>query len=67
MSKQTFDLYAGKSKGNVTKASRGGGGSTEIFASRDLWTIPKTSDISWEISAIFLWEFTILLIFDQFL
>ena len=38
---QNAFLFVGrKSKGSVTKASRGGG-STEILASRDLWTIPK--------------------------
>ena len=34
-----FWFVGRKSKGSVTKASRGGG-STDILASRDLWTIP---------------------------
>ena len=37
-----FWFVGRKSKGSVTKASRGGG-STEILASRDLWTLPKES------------------------
>ena len=38
--KTQFEMYVQKVKEASRKRHEGGGGSTEILASRDLWTIP---------------------------